>query len=451
MAASPSIFAQDASVGVSINASTSGGWAALPAVDQLVAPVALYPDPLLGLVLPAATAPDDLQAAASGNGSSSDPAVQGLTHYPDVLNWMASNQDWSQQLGAAFADQPNQVMDAVQDLRRRAVAAGTLQSNDQIDVIKGNGIIQIIPRQADVVYVPRYDAGAVYFNGETSASITWGAALAAGAWLTFYPAWDRHALYTGDWYNYSRGHGGWDKAAAAHGGFFSGGAAGVPGAKEWRVSSDAQIRKGDFRSGGHGHNVRPDAMSGSVGASLKGNQRGNVGYQNTGPDRDRNREQQHRSTFAGDEFQRNTPTTDAQQRSIEANRDAGANRAPDENVNRSEMNANRDRQSESQMRAQDNRKEQATKEPSSGSGDPYRTDEANRNQNRETGQQKNRATTDERGNPDRNSSQTNRPMNTMPNQNKESNRNAEQRPNKERAPNEQGPTEHSPSASAPSS
>jgi hypothetical protein len=90
----PNLRAQDVSAGVSFTASANsanGQWSELPPLDQLLAPVALYPDPLLGLVLPASTQPGDLQAAAAGQSSSSDPAVQGLMHYPDVLRWMTSN------------------------------------------------------------------------------------------------------------------------------------------------------------------------------------------------------------------------------------------------------------------------------------------------------------------------------------------------------------------------
>jgi hypothetical protein len=344
MAASPSLLAQSGSIGVSFNAGNgpSGQWSQLPPFDQLVAPVALYPDPLLGLVLPAATAPNDLQNAAStGGGAVSDPAVQGLTHYPEVLNWMAANLDWSQQLGGAFADQPNQVMDAVQDLRRRAIAAGTLRSNDQVVVLQTNGIIQIIPRQADVMYVPRYDAESVYFRGGRYAAITWSGAVAAGAWLSFYPAWDRHAVYTGDFYDYSRSHGGWDRADLGRRGFFASGSAGVRNAREWRVSSSAQIRRSDYRSHeAHGQYARPNTM-GTVGFNGNGERRDTARFQNrsqdpyASSDRGQRRENearanldQRRSTFAGDDFSRSPAAEEADHRADEfyRQREEGQNR-----------------------------------------------------------------------------------------------------------------------------
>jgi hypothetical protein len=184
---------------------------ALPPLDQLLAPVALYPDPLLGLVLAAATEPDQVQAAAGFLNSGADPnavnaqpwtdAVKGIAHYPDVTRWMADNLQWTQQVGAAFAQQPQGVMDAVQDLRRRALSAGTLRSAGQMQVTQDNGSIRIMPAQPDVIYVPRYNPYAVYFPGDPDANFAWGEAYPAGPWLTFYPDWHRRALYFGNWYH----------------------------------------------------------------------------------------------------------------------------------------------------------------------------------------------------------------------------------------------------------
>lgn len=239
MAALPLIPAlAHAQVDVGVSYSTDGS--GLSGMDGLVAPIALYPDPLLGIILPAATAPNDLQAAAGAGGADDQnwqPAVQDLTHYPDVLQWMASNMDWTQQLGAAFANNPSDVMNAIQDLRQRAMADGALQTNGQWVVVNGGGGIQILPRASDVMYVPQYDPNAVFF-GHGGVSITFGAALPCGDWLGFYPSWGDHAIWSGDFYAYSRGHGGW-AAAAQRGGFFH--ASGFRGS-QWHVAANAQIR-----------------------------------------------------------------------------------------------------------------------------------------------------------------------------------------------------------------
>src|SRR3954465_6584361 len=80
-------------------------------IDQIVGPIALYPDPLVSIVLPAATAPDEIQAAAQvvANGDTSnvdnqswDDSVRAVAHYPDLVSWMNDNIDWTAQLGATF-------------------------------------------------------------------------------------------------------------------------------------------------------------------------------------------------------------------------------------------------------------------------------------------------------------------------------------------------------------
>ena len=103
-------------------------------LEQLVAPVALYPDPLLAEVLPAATYPSEIESAAAwmaANPSPTeqlidaqpyDPPVQALLHYPTVLQMLSDQIDWTQQLGVAFLNQPTDVMNAVQQLRQRALS-----------------------------------------------------------------------------------------------------------------------------------------------------------------------------------------------------------------------------------------------------------------------------------------------------------------------------------------
>jgi hypothetical protein len=148
-------------------------------LDALVAPIALYPDALVAQVLGAAAAPDQVSAAAlwlAQNNSLTgtaltqavdqqtwDPSIKALTQFPDVLNNLAGNLGWTSELGQAFQDQQSDVMAAVQVMRAKAQAAGTLQSTPQIKVVQQSPqTIVIQPANPDVVYVPQYNPTVVY-------------------------------------------------------------------------------------------------------------------------------------------------------------------------------------------------------------------------------------------------------------------------------------------------
>ena len=153
-----------------------------PQIEQLVAPVALYPDSLLSQVFMASTYPlevveaqrwraaqprnmSDQQISAGVQDKPWDPSVKSLTAFPDVLQMMSDRIDWTQQLGDAFLDQQPDVMDAVQRLRARAQATGHLNSGSQQTVIvnrEGPPIIQIVSANPEVIYVPIYDPLTVY-------------------------------------------------------------------------------------------------------------------------------------------------------------------------------------------------------------------------------------------------------------------------------------------------
>lgn len=149
-----------------------------PEIDALLAPVALYPDPLLSHVLVGATYPDDLHAAAAW--SRANPQLTGedavraaevipwhesvktLLAFPELLYRMDESAQWTADLGAAFLAQQTQVMDSVQELRRRAQAAGYLQPDAQVSVQQQGQAIAIYPAQPQAVYVPYYDPYVVY-------------------------------------------------------------------------------------------------------------------------------------------------------------------------------------------------------------------------------------------------------------------------------------------------
>jgi hypothetical protein len=147
-------------------------------LQQLVAPIALYPDALISQILAGATYPTEIveadrwtQGHANLKGQDLanevdkqpwDPSVKALTQFPSVLANMDKNLSWTSSLGDAYANQPEDVMDAVQVMRARAQKAGNLKSNEQEKVeTQGNTII-IEPAEPQVVYVPTYDPWIVY-------------------------------------------------------------------------------------------------------------------------------------------------------------------------------------------------------------------------------------------------------------------------------------------------
>jgi hypothetical protein len=142
---------------------------------ELVAPVALYPDDLLALVLPATTQPLQIVEAQrfldkqKANkdlkpNENWDPAVLALLNYPEVIKLMNDDLDWTQRLGNAVMDQQEDVLAAIQDARQGATAAGYLQSNDKQTVVTEKETIIIKSADPEVIYVPTYDPAPVVQN-----------------------------------------------------------------------------------------------------------------------------------------------------------------------------------------------------------------------------------------------------------------------------------------------
>ena len=147
-------------------------------IDQMVAPVALYPDPLLSQIFMASTYPLEVVQAnrwakqnqnLKGDALAQalekqdwDPSVRSLVNFPDVLANMSDKLDWTQKLGDVFLSQQKDVMDAVQRLRAKAQAAGNLNTTEQQKVVVEEQIIEIEPASPQVVYVPTYDPTVVY-------------------------------------------------------------------------------------------------------------------------------------------------------------------------------------------------------------------------------------------------------------------------------------------------
>src|SRR5271156_753922 len=177
-------------------------------LDALVAPIALYPDALVAQVLAAASYADevafaDLWLAQNQNLQGTaltqavdqqpwDPSVKALTQFPSVLHDLAKNLSWTSSLGQAFENQQSDVMAAVQVMRAKAQAAGTLQSSSQIKIVQQSPQTIIIePASSNVVYVPQYNPAVVYGAPlvvpaytppvAVAAGISFGAGVAIGA------------------------------------------------------------------------------------------------------------------------------------------------------------------------------------------------------------------------------------------------------------------------------
>jgi Protein of unknown function (DUF3300) len=182
------------------------------ALNQLLAPIALYPDALVALILPASTVPSDLVLAARYLSANGDPAqvanqpwddsVKSLVRYPDVVKWMDQNLEWTTQVGEAFLDQPADVMNTIQQLRAQAIAAGNLVDSPQQRIVKEEDCIRIVPTEPEVIYVPRYDPDVVYvrpYAPNIGPALTFGVGFAVGSWLNYDFDWPGRRVFVGDW------------------------------------------------------------------------------------------------------------------------------------------------------------------------------------------------------------------------------------------------------------
>ncbi len=181
-------------------------------LQQLVAPIALYPDELVAQILAASTYPAQIveadrwlqqhsnlqgeQLAAAVDQQMWDPSVKALTEFPSVVSNMDRNLSWTTSLGEAYVNDQQDVLDAVQVMRQRAETAGNLQSSPQQRVTTEGSTIIIEPAVADTCYVPVYDPWIVY-----------------GAAVPIYPGYLYDPWYGGPYIAFGRG---------IHVGFFGG-------------------------------------------------------------------------------------------------------------------------------------------------------------------------------------------------------------------------------------
>jgi uncharacterized membrane protein YgcG len=272
-------------------------------LDQLVAPIALYPDPLVAQILAAATHPTqiveadrwlqqqpDLKGDALAKAvdtQSWDPGVKALTQFPGLLGMMDKNLSWTSSLGEAFVNRQGDVLDAIQVMRKRAQLAGTLKSTEQDSVTTDGNTIAIEPADPQVVYVPEYDPWAVYgdplaiypdwfdapgfyFDGP---GIVFGVGIGIGlfdgfgwGWHRWGTDWHGHGLIHGD-HPYSprsrefgnrNTYGGSERAGFDHAGGFARGAFSDHAGAGWAAPGGAAsgMHSGAFSGFNHGGEAR---------------------------------------------------------------------------------------------------------------------------------------------------------------------------------------------------
>jgi len=174
-------------------------------LENLLSPIALYPDPLLAQVFVAATFPDQVEEAARyvrANGPNGideqnwDVSVKAVAHYPTVIEMMADKIDWTTSIGQAYVNQSTDVARAVQHLRHLARSEGNLVSTPQEEVLEHDDYIAITPYQPEYIYVPVYDPAIIYFRRPYwGPAITFGVGFPIGAWLNLDFRWG----YGGGW------------------------------------------------------------------------------------------------------------------------------------------------------------------------------------------------------------------------------------------------------------
>jgi hypothetical protein len=301
-------------------------------LQQLVAPIALYPDALVAQILAASTYPTQIVEAERWVQSHSDlkgdslakevdkqdwdPSVKAMAQFPSVLENMDKNLSWTSSLGEAYVSQPQDVTDAVQTMREEARKAGHLNSNEQEKVTTQGNTIVIEPANPEVVYVPAYDPWLVYgapivaypgwypvpgiFWGGVGLSFGigfgigffggfgWGLGHWGYDWHGRRAFFDHHAFVShsrdfghegfhhGDFSHGNVGHGGFDHGNAGHGGFDHGG--GFHGSSGFHAQSGTH--SGGFSGFDHGGNVRGFSSRGR--SSFGGGSHGGGGFHGGG-------------------------------------------------------------------------------------------------------------------------------------------------------------------------
>lgn len=189
-------------------------------LDNLLAPVALYPDPILAQLLVAATYPDQIALAARYiatygtldiDDQAWDLSVRSIARYAPVLNMLAERPNWATALGGAYALQPGDVMASVQSLRQMARQQGNLVSTAEQRVEVERETIRIVPAQPTVIYVPVYDPHVIYYRPVDYFHVrtpywSFGLGYPIGSWLAYDLDWSTRVVYYHGWNSYGRRH-----------------------------------------------------------------------------------------------------------------------------------------------------------------------------------------------------------------------------------------------------
>ncbi len=192
---------------------------------ELVGPIALYPDELLAIVIPASTYPMEIVQASRfleqyknqpdlKPDEQWEPSVLGLLNYPEVVELMNNDLDWTWKLGEAVVNQQDDVMEAIQQFRNKAQEAGNLESNDKQIIVVEKEIIKIESASPEVIYVPSYRPSTVVVYQTTpypyyysspypyyyNPAATFWTGVFVGAAITYGIHWGSH----GRWYGRGR-------------------------------------------------------------------------------------------------------------------------------------------------------------------------------------------------------------------------------------------------------
>ena len=189
-------------------------------LDNLLAPVALYPDPILAQLLIAATYPEQVQLAARYvatygtvgiDDQAWDVSVKSVARYAPVLNMLTERPNWATAVGRAYALQPGDVMASVQSLRQMARQQGNLVTTSEQRVEVERETIRIVPAQPTVIYVPVYDPQVIYYRPVDYFSVrtpywSFGIGYPIGGWLGYDLDWSTRVVYHHGWNSYGGRH-----------------------------------------------------------------------------------------------------------------------------------------------------------------------------------------------------------------------------------------------------
>ncbi|WP_225936602.1 DUF3300 domain-containing protein [Caballeronia sp. NK8] len=158
----------------------------LGSLNALVGPIALYPDDLIAIILPASTYPVEVvqadrflerrkaQKDLPVNEAWQDP-IKALLNYPEVVRKMSSDLDWTVALGEAVVTDQSAVLEAVQRFRRQTQSVGNLKTDDKQTVVVEKEVIKIVPSNPEVIYVPQYNPSTVVISSPTPVYAYWPA------------------------------------------------------------------------------------------------------------------------------------------------------------------------------------------------------------------------------------------------------------------------------------